>query len=304
MTKRKSPIRHKVRSHIRNGKHIGSYSRGSGTSKRERKVVGRSIECPTTPEGRPGTYKRLPSGVHTGGVKKLDGKVAKPLVGRQKRVGEPDILYPTHEYEAIKDLEDLPHIPKGVTKKEIDGVPHLIRNDLIVLEESDMRSLRREDLVSIEKTIREANKRGWSLNDTVQLGYDTEHGEYVIYDWSASMKYEPGSTHADDSPLIDIMWKEAGFDDYIKAKDYAFAKRINYNFKEKDPGDPYLRHTYLTYGRPPGVWMDLPKDSHMIFVEKDEPWKPLGIIMTREPLTRDKVEAYELTPTEHYREGP
>lgn len=282
--KRRTPIRHKVRAHTRKGKYVTSFMRGSGkNSQTTKRVVVKE-------------RKRLPSGVHTGGIKKLDGKVAKPLLGRNYAIDDTFTTSPTKEYDAIKALEDLKHIPKGVEITEIEGVPHMIRNDLYILEDEDYQRLKKEDLISIEKTIREANRRGWVINDNIQLGFDAKQRELVIYDWSAAWYYDDPKW-ADDDPVICRLWEEAGRGDYIKARHWGRKKRLAFNVLQGKYTHPY---TYMSYARPPShTWMELPEGSEIEHITMDERWKPMGLIHSKVPLSDEKISKYELTLVEY-----
>lgn len=234
---------------------------------------------------------------HTGGVKKINGYVLKPLRGRI-RTFEGHISYRTKEYEAIKSLEDLPHIPKDVKIVTKNDAQYMKREDYLILENGDYKSLKREDLISIEKTIRMAHERGWTINDDIQLGYSPKHNEYVIYDWSNAEKIESSSKAnlGMDETAIKRLWEKAGYLDYIKAREWAdrerFKERLSSGYKKRP------NYTYMSFARPP-IFYDYPKGTVTRGYIVDKPWKPLGLIHTEEPLSEETIKNLELTPTKY-----
>lgn len=258
---------------------------------------------------------------HTGGVKKLgNGLVAKPLVGRHRTIyahGSQNIEYPTHEYEVLKDLEGLPHIPQNVEKRTIDGIPHLVREDLLILEDEDYKTLRERDLIEFEKTIRKVHKRGWTICDNIQIGYSPKQNEYVIYDWSNAHKLEGKERDYDhfivrDDMSLNRLWEESGFSGYAKARSWAdserFKQKWNAEVKQaekgippKDRKIPQLNYTYMSYARPPHfLGIEYPEGDLIVQdITQKEQWQPLGLIHTEKRLTEKQIYDAELTPTKY-----
>ena len=281
---RKPPIRHTVSRHKRNGKWVESFERGSGSRRTKKVVVGseKLIKRRTT---------------HTGGVIVEDGTVLKPLLGFPAM----NAPYPiaTNEYKAIKDLEDLSHIPKGATKIIVDGIPHMRRENLRIFTEDDYKSLGNKHLISIENTIWEAQRRGWDIGDWIQLGQSKKSPyEIVIYDWSTARKADK---YSNPDLYITRLWKDAGHERYAKAREWAIVERSMERINQIKLGTriPY-QYTYMSFSRPVSwMWAELPEDTLIKQVKIDESWKPFSLIHTVEPLPQEKIKSYELRPTKY-----
>jgi len=239
---------------------------------------------------------------HTGGVKVEDGTVVKPLVGRI-RTGKGHHEFPTNEYDAIKDLQGLPHVPKDVEKVRVDGVPHLRRENYVVLADEDYKSLKRDDLMSIERTVREAHRRGWTIDDDVQLGISRKDCQYVIFDWSNAHRVESTKDVIGDEIYLNKLWRKAGFGNYVEARSWAESERWR---ERRQTGYALkLNHTYMSMARPPFFLVsDFPEGDKLIRpYDKDEPWKPFGLIHTENPLPEETVRSADLTPTTYEKHG-
>lgn len=206
---------------------------------------------------------------------------------------------PTNEYKAIKELEGLPHIPKDVAKVVIDEIPYMRRENYHIFVEDDYKSLGHEHLISIEKTIWEAQRRGWDIGDWIQLGQSKKPPyEIVIYDWSTARRADK---YSNTDLYITKLWKDAGYERYAKARDWANTERSKERINQVKIGTriPY-QYTYMSFSRPAShMWMELPRDALIKQVEVDENWKPFSLIHTTDPLPQEKIESYELDPTKY-----
>lgn len=245
--------------------------------------------------------------IHTEGIKIENDKVLKPLVGRIRWQGKIE-KHETQEYQAIKELGDLPHIPKDVTMVNRNGVPHLKRDNYLILEDSDYKTLNRDDLISIEKTIREANNRGWNINDEIQVGVDTKRSEYVVYDWSASFKRTSDVQKTNDEVtaniLINKLWNKARYTDYIQAREWADKERFKQRIEGYKRGDkPKYNYTYMSFARPASFLIskrDIPEGDIIVQdIQRSKPWQPLGLIHTEKPIPQNILKMTELTPTKY-----
>lgn len=311
--KRKTPVRHTVRGHKRRGKWVDSFQRGRGQPRTKTKTVGGRLS-----QYRDAIERHKPDAdryIHTTGIIIVDeDTVLKPLEGVKETVdhfGKPKKMkFKTYEYDAIKALEDLPNIPKDTEKIIIDGIPYLKRGNYIVVE--DFKDIPRKALIELEKTMREANKRGWSYGDTPQVAFDRKTRRFLWHDWSTAVdRVKEGHPQlARDDAAIYSLWSKAGYAEQSKDRESAESLRFDYNLgvEHKDhPGiyrqedEPYLNYAYLSYARPPSfMWMNLlPKDAVITYINPPDGWRSMGTIYTVEPLSDKAISSYELVPTKY-----
>lgn len=245
----------------------------------------------------------LPDGVHCGAWLDVDtNKVWKLLYGRP--YANADVIVRTHEDEFLTKFADTPYFPKNWEVLPSNNLWWLVRPKVEVFADEDYASLPNDTLLNIEKAILEVNRKGWALNDYITLAFDHSIGEYMILDLSTACE----DPQADDWFRIEQLFTLCKREHILKLR--SNARTVLHNLRygtllfdkhgqqlERDAALQY-KHVYASFNRPmSAIWATLP--DAMYIQEEHAYWEegkmiPWTWIVTKEPLTEEKIYSYEL----------
>jgi len=251
-------------------------------------------------------YDGLPDGVHTGGAYLWEGEVYKPLDGRPYANAECHL--PTEEAECLEAMAGQPCFPRNWRVETRDGRRFLVRKKAYVID--NPRKLEVSELLLVEKAIRELNRRGWQISDSISLAYDADTYELFILDLSCAYRIDGHlSYHYDENWRILKLFKQAGFDRLAAIRErgqHIFHDPLHFEaLVDRDVRD--FHFLYGSFNRPLSrVWATLPADvvlidSHRWYAEIDNLIRqhtdgvPHTWIVSPSPLDEDLLCRYELT---------
>lgn len=272
--------------------------------------------CPPGPgfaKLHPQPYDTLPEGFHTTGPWiSPAGEVWKALIGGGCTIrngNESWDFCPTDEAEALEALADLPSFPRN-WRVEDSLTPRgplrwLVRPRCEVVEFGDPRRLlEMEDVLQIERDVREANRQGWIIDDTLRVAFDPADQLFII-DLSTARHHEPRiacrSIHS-DLFRIDRFMRHHGYEQLAGLRENAQnvlspfsgrwrADEINTRirlYRERQ----HLVHVYASTARPiDGLWADIPGAVY----EPGHPGEDVYTwVLTSEALDKAQTDRYEL----------
>jgi hypothetical protein len=247
----------------------------------------------------------LPNGFHTGGawlVVETD-EVWKPLDGRP--YANCEYHYPTDEVEALEAMAGEPLFPRNWRVEEVNGRRFLVRKRAhIVGQDIEYRHLSKEQVLMVEQSIREFNRRGWEVNDELQLGIDPDTYELFLVDLSTAMYRPPeqrkGCYVPDEERRIKQFFKECGCDWLVTLREAAYRVINNLEInlieciEKKREG---FVHVYASFNRPiDSMWADFPCEVEFIHNDWTN-WEqaiPHTWIVAQELLDEEISKKYEL----------
>jgi hypothetical protein len=246
----------------------------------------------------------LPNGVHCGAWYDMDTKkVWKSLYGRPYI--NADVIVRTHEDEFLNEFADLFYSPRNWEVKASNHLWWLVRDEAITLSENEYKDIDNDSILGIEQAIYKVNARGWSINDYITLLIDKSTYNLFIGDLSTACK----DPQADDWNYIERFFKLCGRERFITLRNNArgILHNLRYNtilFGKDEKELPLealmqYKHVYASFNRPiSGLWASLPKDT--LYRHEEHPnWSsesmtPWTWVVTKEPLSDEKIKSYEL----------
>ena len=239
----------------------------------------------------------LPDGVHTGGVYRYNGEIWKPLDGRPYM--NADFCYPTLEAEFLDEMSDLASFPRNWRVEDANGRKWLVRPEVYVLGEKELRNLDKEVVLQIEADVREANRRGWEVNDAFQIAFDEAVCRYFILDCSSAQRMNgQGAYAADEFDRIIRFFKLCGYDALAKFRQNARHITSSIEFLEAHPEtiDSDALYVYASFSRPLSLmWARLGDDAILEHQMRDGAIVPHTWVITKKPLSPDILYQHELT---------
>lgn len=220
--------------------------------------------------------------------------VYKPLDGRPW--ANADCHCPTLEAEMLEECSDLSLFPKNWRIETHNGRRFLVRKKAYIYRtEEDYRSLSKSDVIEIEASIREANRRGWEINDPIVIGY--LDGHHFIVDLSSCQRMTGKCAFAaDEEWRIFRFFEMCGYNRLVMLRRNGSSLVDPLRRLDRDKMDH--RHVYASFNRPLSlVWASLPGDPVLEHNDRMN-WKtmqPYTWIITDEPLSDDICYRYELT---------
>lgn len=229
-----------------------------------------------------------PSGFHIGAWRVGD-KVYKPLSARNQ-----------HELAILEDMAGQPLFPRNWWIETVQEQDYLVRNVAhIIGHNADLPYawLNRKQCLWIECAVLNANKRGWEINDALELGMDKQTRELFLFDLSIAQPLNPHWVNqTSDSFWLEELWKAAGQEWLVKLRRNAADA-----LWERDPIDTMhrgLKHVYASFNRPLSpMWARLPENALLVHNERHD-WEsanPHTWILSPDPLDQDILDQYELT---------
>ena len=137
-------------------------------------------------KGNDGIVYRSP----TGEAVKVSTTTPYQPLNRGHRTPEQAVSHLRHEYDVHQALHDVPHVPK-VRWQEHDG-----RGFLVKPWAPEEEKFTPAELDSIAVAVAEMHKRGWTLNDTVQMGRDAT-GKLWFIDLGQAQKHASAAAAAE-----------------------------------------------------------------------------------------------------------
>lgn len=245
------------------------------------------------------TYRAdgLPDGVHTGGVWRYRGEIWKPLDGRP--YANADFVCPTLEDVALDELDDLYSFPHNWRVEDRNGRRWLVRKEALVLSESDYCALDKRIVLQIEHDIREANQRGWEINDAFQIAYDWDLARHFVLDLSSAHKMtaKTGAYAADEFDRINRFFKLCGLDSLAALRKNArhLLSPLEFEYKHPEAQDGDYRHVYASLDQAFCLTgADLRQDC-ILEHQKRADGVPYTWIVTEQPLSHSAIERLGLT---------
>ena len=245
----------------------------------------------------------LPNGFHTGGAWLLDGEVWKPLDGRP--YANCEYHYPTDEIDALEAMAGEPLFPHNWRVEEVNGRRFLVRKRAhIVGQDIEYRHLSKEQVLLVEQGIREFNRRGWEVNDEIQLGIDPDTYELFLVDLSTAMYRPPeqrkGCFAPDEDHRIYQFFRACGCDWLVTLREAAYriiSHMDNLIARAQKRREGFV-HVYASFNRPiSSMWASFPCEVEFVHNERAN-WKkaiPHTWVVAQEPLDDETISKYELT---------
>jgi len=205
-------------------------------------------------------YDGLPDGVHTGGAWLYEGLVYKPLDGRP--FANCEYHYPTQEAECLELMAGHPGFPRNWHVEERNGRRWLVRKKAFVVTKP--RTLRLDELLLVERAVRDLNQHQWEVGDALSLAYDADTYELFILDLSCAHPQKgTGAFAADENWRMLKLFKEAGYERLAAMREHGqhvFHDPLHFEaLFDKNVHDYHF--LYGSFNRPMSrVWATLPED--------------------------------------------
>lgn len=245
----------------------------------------------------------LPNGFHTGGAWLVDDEVWKPLDGRP--YANCEYHYPTDEVEALEAIAGEPLFPRNWRIEEANDRRFLVRKRAhIIGQDVEYHDLSKEQVLLVEQGIREFNRRGWEVNDEIQLGIDPDTYDLFLVDLSTACYRPPeqrkGCYAPNDERRIFCFFKECGCDWLVTLREAAYRvishmEDLLERARKRCEG---FVHIYGSFNRPiSSLWASFPCEVYFVDNERAN-WEkaiPHTWVVSQEPLDDETIRRYELT---------
>ena len=205
-------------------------------------------------------YDGLPDGVHTGGAWLYEGLVYKPLDGRP--FANCTYHYSTQEDECLELMSGRPGFPRNWHVEERNGRRWLVRKKAFVVTKP--RILQLDELLFVERAVRDLNQHKWEVGDSISLAYDADTYELFILDLSCAHPQEgTGAFAADENWRVLKLFKEAGYERLAAMRErgqHIFHDPLHFEaLFDRDVRDYHF--LYGSFNRPLStIWATLPED--------------------------------------------
>jgi hypothetical protein len=250
------------------------------------------------------TSSGLPSGVHSGGAWLWQGEVWKPLDGRPYMNCR--FHYPTQEAECLAAMAGRPLFPRNWRVESRNGREWIVRKPAYLIpEDVPYADLDKEQILEVEKGVRELNRNHWEVGDHLALALDPDTYQLFIYDLSTTT-HRPdgrGAYQADETDRIRKFFEACGADRLLDLR--SNARKVTQLSLESDDWEQRLErrrqgyeHVYASFSRPiDAMWASFPGDpiyEHTEGANRNRSM-PHTWVITKEPLSDEIMRRYELT---------
>ena len=246
--------------------------------------------------------------MHTGGAYRVGDEVWKPLDGRP--FANADFHETTLEAEALEALQQLPAFPKNWETVYVNDRRWLVRPySMIGGVHFDLDELSLEQVLLVECSVREANRRGWEINDLISVGIDPE-GNLFIVDLSSANYLAAGTpfhNDIDEYMRIGTFLTACGYEDIAILRSNARSAIFDWRMLPIDEHTSNLlasykqrtlyRYVYASFSRQVSrMWATLPEDVVLYHTDRAD-WErmiPWTWLFTKTPLPLETLSKYEL----------
>lgn len=240
----------------------------------------------------------IPDGVHTGGAWAWGEYVFKPLDGRP--YANCPYHYSTLELEALIEMEGAYLFPHNWWIEKLNGRYFLVRlKSHIFGPDLDFTDIRRENLLSVEQSIRLLNAKGWEVNDDISLALHPKDYDLFVSDLSAVQRMDgTGAYAADDEDRMLTLFERCGQSWIAKVRRKA-RSLVKTRLLRNDEGIKG-RHAYGSMYRPmDALWAgELGRTYGATYIQHKpnlQEADPHTWIVTPEPLPPDVIRRFDLT---------
>jgi hypothetical protein len=237
----------------------------------------------------------LPSGVHTGGAWLYQGYIWKPLDARP--YANCDAHYPTQEAECLKAMAGEILFPENWWIENRNGRKFIVRKKAYLIpDDIDYSKLDYQQLLTIEKGIRNLNAHHWEIGDEIALAVDPDTYELFLYDLStAHQMHDNGCYAADEEWRILQFFKLCQAERLVKFRENA--RHLTSMLIFDEDYQPGYRHVYASFNRPiNSIWASIPGAIYRHNDQADRgeaiPWT---WVIIDQPLDDETIYRYELT---------